>query len=887
MSENRITAFPDGNSFVFFDTLNSKLVVGNSGGLIKIFKPNEPELEPTSIDILENLANLFIGDNKVLVSTTSGKLECVDLLTNESKGDLLRSELPLRDAVFINESKRVIAGGDDAVLHVIDLQTSPSSILKIPVPNSVLNVDYNPTGEMVSVSLSNGDVQIYSVINERPNLLDTIKSCIREKINTSMDEIDYVNEHRSEFFVTKTQWSPNGEYLLTPSGTNKNRIDVFNRSDWSAFEFSIGKESDSTIVDFALSPNGKYLVTVDQDSQLDLFDFQKREHIRNIVLTNTSSSKLPLNLSWSNIKNGSTTFDLFIGTTNGDFLTVNEIISRSTLELDSLFLNEAEEDEADEEEENELADDDGSTTDALLDMSDTDVPLRNRHHQEDSMVIDEDDADDIDRRSISDSRRKRPYRSLNGSNGTSISHLSSSSSSAVVIPNLKPFSPGSTPWNSDKSANTSRRYLSMNSIGYTWAVKSDDTIQQQSITVSFFDRAMNKDYHFTDYSNFDLCSMNSRGILLASSGFEKSGGNIFYRHHESLQDSWDHQIPLIAGEYITAVTISNKSNANEIIIVGTNYGYIRFFNLYGVCVYLMKSTPVISLISSGTVVFIINQVSSGTYTYSVLNIAENYKYVQQDVIMPLTVSTKRQHQHTPLIKGVFFNENNDPCIVGGHDDTLIILSSWRQPNNGKWIPILNIHECITEGGSNESKRNWNSWPLGLYKDQVSVLILKSGNKFPGFPLPLPVELPIKLPVKFKRAKKTSANEEDEDDVLQKEQQENLDDEDPAEAFLRALTMGSIVHEALTNKEDEEDDDGDEDNDEIVERLETYSVLFDKSLLKIFAQSCQDAQLSRAFSVAKLIKTDKALFAASKIAERMEFLSLATRIGKLREDLLDD
>ena len=61
----------------------------------------------------------------------------------------------------------------------------------------------------------------------------------------------------------------------------------------------------------------------------------------------------------------------------------------------------------------------------------------------------------------------------------------------------------------------------MNNIGYTWVVQNKDTLDDvtsgsggNSITVSFFDRSLNTEYHFTDYHNFDLASMNQRGVLL-------------------------------------------------------------------------------------------------------------------------------------------------------------------------------------------------------------------------------------------------------------------------------------------------------------------------------------------------------------------------------------
>ena len=66
--------------------------------------------------------------------------------------------------------------------------------------------------------------------------------------------------------------------------------------------------------------------------------------------------------------------------------------------------------------------------------------------------------------------------------------------------------------------------------------------------------------------------------------------------------------------------------------------------------------------------------------------------------------------------------------------------------------------------------------------------------------------------------------------------------------------------------------GEIEEDEVMERLNQYSMLFDKSLLKLFGESCKESKLGKAFSIARLIKTDKALLAASRIAENGIFES---------------
>ena len=91
---------------------------------------------------------------------------------------------------------------------IVDLQTtgeedSNNKVSTISLPDQVVNISYNTSGELSAISLSNGNVQIYSVVNEQPNLIYTINSVIPTKIHTSMDKVDYNDEHHDELFSTK------------------------------------------------------------------------------------------------------------------------------------------------------------------------------------------------------------------------------------------------------------------------------------------------------------------------------------------------------------------------------------------------------------------------------------------------------------------------------------------------------------------------------------------------------------------------------------------------------------------------------------------------------------------------------------------------------------
>ena len=63
------------------------------------------------------------------------------------------------------------------------------------------------------------------------------------------------------------------------------------------------------------------------------------------------------------------------------------------------------------------------------------------------------------------------------------------------------------------------------------------------------------------------------------------------------------------------------------------------------------------------------------------------------------------------------------------------------------------------------------------------------------------------------------------------------------------------------------------------------MMYDRSLLKLYAEACKEAQITKAWKVAKMIKKEE-LHAAFKIAERLEYLQLAQRIQNKREQLME-
>lgn len=886
----KIPAFIDGNSLVHYHEATNRFIASNSDGLIKIFDADDQDSEPVSVDAPENITSISSYASKVLFTNTDGILALLELSADVSGDEVAKAiykcDLPLRGCTFVNEGKRIVCAGDSTDLVVID--ALDFTVSKVALADQAVSVAYNAQGELVSIGLSSGDVHVYSVINEHPTLVEKLPLVMPPKEMSSIDVIDYTDQHAEELVATDPVWSKDGESLFVPSSDG--RIKKLARSDWK--EVSEFKPLAQNLTSFVVSSNGSFLILLCKDGSIHIFDIESpNAPLESLKITDVSEGLVPINIAASENH-------LFVGTTAGElhsFDISQKLKAKSSKsnnvrsEVRSLFLDEA--DESNDEDDEPIP---------VNGHARSGTEKRKFHNLDDSHIIDEDDDDEEEdddhpdpeavyhNKSVDDFLQDRRKRQRH--------HLSREPTPVRQQPveqDILPYTPGSTPWvksvNSSTSA-TKRRYLFMNSIGYAWSVQNasvESPENQQSITVTFFDRSTNKDYHFIDFNRFDLCSLNKRGILLANSGYKSDSrlpesGKVYYRHHATTNDSWERNVPLLPGEYLTSVclTCNNTTNSGDsLIVVGSNLGYTRFFNLYGLCTNIIKMEPVVTMISSPmSTVFVINRAAIGHYNYSIIDADDDYKFIQQAAPILLKESGKY-----PLLKGIFFNESSDPCIVAGFDDSLTILSHWRETGNARWVPVLSCGEVVRDYGLSESKKNWKAWPLGVTEDKFNCLILKNNDNYPGFPLSLPIELEVKLPVKsfkYLQRKKEHSNELEEDEGDEDDEETKIQktrEEDPEEIFLRASTFGKLLTSSVNEQEDQ---------DEQMERLNDYSVMFDKALLKLFASACQESRLNKALSVIKLVKNDKALVAASKIAERFEYVNLARKIGKLREDLHD-
>lgn len=797
----------------FYTHGDGNLVVFNDSGTLKAF--NKENEEPKVFTILENLTCVAVKDDHFITTSVSG--ECFLYNFKNTAPKLLhRSLLPLRSACFNHDGSIAVIGGDESELILVDVHDQSQT--KVKLSEEILNLTYNNSNDLLAITVSSGDVLIYSLSSSPPSLITKLDKITH---NVIFDDEDKTEEEN--LLATNCEWGLT-DFLLVASPDRS--VKAFNRGDKFIKEEKVfANQHESKITDFKVSFNGKYLASLDLKKNLVIWNFKTGKLIKKFEVELDNDQDVLGKLFWS-----PDNLTVSIATFEGSIIKYLKVISESEQEEDSVpfIADEAKDASEDEDQDEEIEGDE--------------IPQRQNFafEDEEDFIIDDDNGGYSSKRLFVDEDEEEP--------GTRSKKIRASETSHLSEPRykLKPFAPGSTPWHSD------RRYLTMNSIGYAWSVKQNTN---STITVSFFDRSLFKEYHFKDIYGYDLASMNEIGVLFATSGFNKKASKlkIMFRPHENVSETWEIDIPLSKNEFLTTVTV-----ANNFIAIGSSTGLLRFHNLFGVPIGLEKQNPIISCVTNNKFILTITfNERSQQFNYSIQDL--DFKYYQRDVALPISVPSfiLKNNKHD-FIKGVFFSEDGDPIVVG-HDNLVLVLSKWRDPLQSRWFPILDINEGINQiGGVGDDLK---CWPLGLYKNKLSCILVRGNLNgiYPSFPLPLPTELDIKIPIK------TYVKDDEE--------------QDPEEEFVRSKIMGDLLLDTISN--------GDvSDQFELEQRLVELQLLYDKSLLKIFVSCCNDQNSLKAFNIVQEMKEDKLLMASVKIAERMGLIGLVRRINELRENRME-
>ncbi|KAH3898877.1 uncharacterized protein SCODWIG_02992 [Saccharomycodes ludwigii] len=845
----------------------------------KIFDLKNKEMEEP--DVIDTVANPTLAYTPLFIDENTKKLgfflvnkddETVYLyqdsnITQATGKYIHRAILNINDIALCHGGKILAIGGTDTEIQLINLSDSSSSQV-IKAPNSVLNLAFSNVLNVLGVSFIDGSIALYSLSSAIPERVDNgdLKNYVTPNFSVADDDSDKDEFHscsRIEF----------GESTGVFACCNNKSISVYQINNLNK---AVKKyEHALPILDFKYVGNDNYICLVDESSKCILWHVATETVVysNTIIPSNSDNINHLTSLCWSKSYTDLNNFNIYCGTTNGTVVYIENILSPENVSIFptssttnttekkgvGLFVDDtASEDEHDQN----IVDDINNNIDikTLGDINnDYDVEVsgnKKRAHLDEYDDLDEELNDLKDDNYIDDYENEESGGILSNQH---INNKKLKVGSGFANKPLKPWSQASTEFNF-----TDRRYLTINTVGYVWAVKSNGS---HSVTVSFFDKTFKKEYHFEDVHHFDICSLGENGVLLASS----TSGTVFYRSHTSDDAKWLKKMPLNSvgnHEIITSIAVTKKY-----CYIGTSFGKFYTLNMFGFCENLFKMAPVCALVAApenSRVFMVHSNISGQLLTFSIF---DHKKYYQKDQILPCD------------FKNIFFTQYGDPCLFS-QDNNLIILSKWRNQFESRWIPILDVSfEFWRLTGDFNSKipSGVHCWCLGVNgscNNTMTYLLVKGSKHYPDFPISVPQEMTVRIPIINRKEVKEILEEkkQDEEDAgIYTDEQGGLElpiQFKAEEEFLRSKVCGEMLRDTL--KTDGEMF-GDEERDLLI-----LNTTYDKSLLRIIANACSENNTNKALVLAKELKQDKALAAAIKIADRAGMVHLAQMIGELRE-----
>jgi chromosome transmission fidelity protein 4 len=483
-------------------------------------------------------------------------------------------------------------------------------------PKPVKHLSFDPSGEHIALSCTDGLVYVYSLISDEPELVQKIDGLIR--IVETEDEVS-----------SKVVWHPDGRAFAAPTATRD--IQVMSRGDWENQRvFTNGHNGDITAL--AWSPNGAMLASAAKDGKVLLWETKTQKVIAIYDYANV------MDIAWHPAKNL-----LSFTNTDGWVYIYNDFVPAEHSHLLKLALQPApfihdplSEISANARRPiaNSLKDIPNrgarrGTPDSLDDILDSDIM-----GEEDDFVVDDDGAGYA---LGLNGNGKRPNSDIEPYAGP----VSKRRTQSWEPQYHESFQPGSTPWRGN------RKYLCLNLIGFVWTVDQDT---HNTITVEFYDHEFHRDFHFTDTFLYDKACLNENGTLFSCPANNDTPATIFYRPHETWTARADWRTQLPEGEEVTAISLSDS-----FITVTTTSNYVRIYTLFGIPyrVYRQKSSPTVTCASWRDYVLTLGNGPVGAdgntkLLYTIQNIKRDELCQSEDVVALPDGET---------LKSVFFSDN--------------------------------------------------------------------------------------------------------------------------------------------------------------------------------------------------------------------------------------
>ncbi|CAK7565057.1 MAG: DNA polymerase alpha accessory factor Mcl1 [Sporothrix epigloea] len=866
-----------------------QLISVGATNTIRIYKTGS-DGEPTNVDdCQEQNVSVAATDEFFIAGSEDGTVSLYSLDTNSFESFLLRTSLPVRDVALSPDGRWCAVASDELTVRMVRVDDNTAVRHLRAHGRPAKHVSFDPKGRTVAVSCTDGIIYVYSLIETGDEELDsgdnsrdaTADPALIRKIDGVIGSLESEADASA-----KIAWHPDGRAFAVPTPTRD--IQVISKNDWEKQRtFANGHEGEITAL--AWSPNGALLASAGKDGKILLWETKTQS-----VVSRYDYSGIQ-DIAWHPTNN-------LVAFTNGegevyiypDFITsqyavllrlptqpspfihdplgeisANGLVRRPqqhqqrrderlkpTAAQSGLVAREAYEGDNDDEDDSILNGD----YDMMGDEDD------------DGFVVDDDGAG-YTMAGLNDNR-KRPH----DDDGGQASHRSAkrmggagSGGRALWHPQYhSAFQPGSTPWRGN------RKYLCLNLMGVVWTVDQD---AHYTVTVEFYDRDFQRDFHFTDTFLYDKACLNEHGVLFSCpprEGASPAPAMVFYRPHESwTQQRLDWRTSLPDGESVVAMSLSDS-----FVTVVTSADYVRVYTLFGVPyrVYRPKSTPIVTCASWRDYVWTLGNGpmspdGNARLQYTIENVQRDEICQNEDTVALPAGAT---------VRSVFFSDEGDPCIYDS-TGTLLTLLHWRQPSRASWVPLLDTTQLarLASGRKHESY-----YPIAVAEHKFHCIILKGGDQYPYFPRPLLSEFEFSVPLgraPKKAAKSSSSGEDDQDSDSAKD-----DDDAVAIRLEHAFVLHGVRTAQLADRIAERlDRDGSGGSTYVLKTsLARLELETDKTLLQLLALECRagEERGMRALELVHLMRdgSGKMIEAAGKVAERYGRSVLGSKIRALGE-----
>ncbi|KAG8872936.1 hypothetical protein FRB97_007164 [Tulasnella sp. 331] len=805
-SPTTISAHGPGVTKLAFSKSGKKIYTSGDDCIVRIWTASAgPDEEPKvlaeadeSVGALDTSRESWVaGGDDAMVRQYSNE-------TDEMVGAVAQTGgVPVRCVAFNPKGDRLVVGSDNLNAKIVNVHDTVQCSILSGHTRGLRAATWHPAGGLLTTSGQDGIIIVWDTWQDPPTVEQEIDGLLPACAEPRSQEFSY---------SAAAVWHPAGSYFVV--GSRSHEIAIVPKNGWrKSGTFSVdGHDSDITAL--AFSSNGTYLASAGKDDRIIIWNTETRkalfrQKVRSAVVIDLAWSPSANLLAWTDMDGALARWaDPIPSSLPSPFSSAKtDPVSKpsvkdekeKTSKLDDLF-------------------DDGDDT--AMDRDELDVVSEDK-------VDDDDDQDWV----VNDVGED--FTTEKDKFGDGLREM-------VNVTKAQPaFQPGATRFRGKK------RYLAFNSIG---VIEVSDQDIHHVVNVEFHDRSLRRGTHFQDVFRFSMAALGEHGIVYACCSEEQHPGIISYRPYDSWASNSEWQVELPAGENPIAVATAgtpyarsvekNDIRGNGHVAVATTKGYIRFFSGGGLQRYVWTvGGEVVTMAGGAEWIFVVHR-EGGTSLDGCQNL--RYTLISADSFDIV------QTGHVPLPRGTVLTwigvtTEGAPAMYDSRG-VLSVLDRFRRPTQGRWVPALDTNLLARKVGKDETY-----WPVGLSDKEFLCIILKGGDREPGFPRPMIQEIEVQMPMLSIDTPQGQAEER-----LLRESIQLVMLKDASREF-------APLSSEITKRE----------------------VQLDKELIHLIQAACKGDRLQRALDSARLLTHSQSYDGAHKVAGFYSLVGLQEKIGALK------